>query len=413
MLWVNLEMSFENSLQADVVVAGAGPAGSTAAALLAARGWHVLLVDRAVFPRNKTCGDGLTPRAIPVLERLGVLAALKDSGHQVVKGARLIAPDETEWHLDFSEHNLELPPFGLVIPRHTLDRVLCQYAVTRGAQFLPGVHATGPLRDGAAVVGLQGRIGDRLVSLIAPLTILATGANIGLLRAFGLLETMPPGINAVRGYFAGVPDLADELEFYFDAALAPGYGWVFPLGDGRANIGLGTPVRSGAGSAVPPLHRRMAEFLARHPRLQAARSEGPLSGYPLRTDYPSCRSYGGGFLLAGEAAGLVNPVTGEGIDLALESAELAAKVADEALRQGDTSSRRLAPYDSALYARYAGFFRGARLLLRLATGPRAINILIRQALRKPHLANVIAGINTGTISPYAAFTPRVWWDILT
>jgi flavin-dependent dehydrogenase len=109
----------------------------------------------------------------------------------------------------------------------------------------------------------------------------------------------------------------------------------------------------------------------------------------------------------------MNPVTGEGIHLALESAELAAETADTALRRGDASPGILAAYSRVLHARYAGSFRGTRLLQRLATGPRAINILTQQATRKPYIASVIAAINLGKVSPNRAFTSRVWWDILT
>jgi geranylgeranyl reductase family protein len=406
-------MVSETTHRADAIIVGAGPAGSTAAATLARRGWKVVLADRAAFPRDKTCGDALTPRAIPVLERLGVLAELTSGEHQVVRGARLIAPNGTRWHLRFADHDLGLPPFGLVIARYELDRVLCEHAVAAGAHFLPGFRATGALRDRKVVVGVEGQVDGQTASLIAPITILATGASVGLLRAFGLLQTLPPGINAIRGYFSGVPDLSDELEFYFDPALAPGYAWVFPMAGNRANIGLGVLARGRGSREAPNLHRCMDEFLVRHARLQGIRRDGPLKGYPLRIDFPSCRPAGPGFLLAGEAAGLVNPVTGEGIDLALESGELAAQAADTALRQDGAAGRRLAPYARTLHARYASQFRGTRLLLRLATGPRAIDILIHQALRKPRLARVIAGINVGTVSPYAAFSPRVWWDILT
>jgi flavin-dependent dehydrogenase len=212
------------TVRADVVVVGAGPAGSIAAAILAHRGWDVLLADRAAFPRDKACEDGLTPRAISVLDRLGLLSTLRAGGHQVVGGARLFAPNGTEWRLRFADYDLGLPPLGLVVTRSELDHLLCQHAVARGARFLAGFRVTGPIHCGKAVTGVRGTTCGQLVSALAPLTILATGANIGLLRASGLLQTMPPGINAIRGYFTGVPDLSDEFELYFDATLAHSYG---------------------------------------------------------------------------------------------------------------------------------------------------------------------------------------------
>lgn len=401
---------------AEVVIVGAGPAGSALAVHLVGRGHDVLLLDRAVFPRDKTCGDGLTPRAIRPLARLGVLADLQAQGHGEVRGARLVAPNGHVWDMRFADYDLGLPTFGLVIPRHTLDETLLRRAIADGARFRAAAEVTGPLRGPraagrATVVGVVGKRGGEPFQVCARLTVLATGAAIGLLRAFGVLSAMPPGVNAIRGYFAGVPDLEDRFEFYFERDLAPGYAWVFPVGADRANIGLGV-FALGRGGRANNLRARLAEFMQRHPRLRNATPVGPTRGYPIRIDFPDHPVIGDGFLVVGEAAGLVNPVTGEGIDLALESAEIAAEAIHAALTAGDTTRRGLRPYERVLYGRYAGFFRGVRLLLRLATGPRALNILIRQAAHRPRLARTIAGINLGVASPWLAFMPWTWWDIL-
>jgi flavin-dependent dehydrogenase len=152
--------------------------------------------------------------------------------------------------------------------------------------------------------------------------------------------------------------------------------------------------------------------MQRHPRLRDTTPLGPAKGYPIRIDFPSCPAVGDGYLVVGEALGLVNPVTGEGIDLALESAEIAAEAIHAALARGEVSARGLRLYERALHARYASFFRGVHLLRRLATGPRAMNILIRQAQHRPRLAATIAGINLEAASPWLAFAPRTWWEIL-
>lgn len=399
---------------ADVLIVGAGPSGSGLAALLAARGLDVLLLDRATFPRDKTCGDGLTPRAIPVLDRLGVLGKLEAGGYQRILGAALHAAGGEPWTLTFADYPVGLPPFGLVVPRFELDNLLLENALARGARFLSGFHASAPVRDPqtGAVVGVTGELEGREAVRRARVTVLAVGAHIGLLRSFGLLQKMPPGINAIRGYFAGIPDLGPYFEFYFQPELAPGYAWVFPLADGRANVGLGV-VDRGGGDAPRNLRRLLADFMARSPRLKDATPSGPSKGFPLRIDFPGVRPCGDGFLLVGESLGLVNPVTGEGIDLALESAELAAPVIAAALGNGAATWPSLAPYDRALQRRYAGFFRGVRVLLQLATSPRAIRVLTRQAQKKPRLARLVAAINLGVASPWQAFSPFTWWDILT
>ncbi|MCX7669880.1 MAG: geranylgeranyl reductase family protein, partial [Anaerolineae bacterium] len=389
---------------AEVVIVGAGPAGSTLAALLAARGHDVLLLDRALFPRDKTCGDGLTPRAVGVLERLGLLEGLRANGYRQIHGALLHAPGGDRWHMRFADYDLGLPAFGLVIPRVELDDHLRRHAIQCGARFRGGADVLRPLYRETAVSGrrivggVEARTTDGLFQVQARLTVIAAGAAIGLLRAFGVLRAMPPGIHAMRGYYDRVPDLTDAFEFYFDPELSPGYGWVFPTGDGRANIGIGILDR-GKGGPAPNLRAQLDAFLRRHERLAAATPIGPIKGYPIRIDFPRCRPIGDGFLVIGEAAGLVNPVTGEGIDLAMESAELAAEAITAALAAGDVTVVGLRGYAHDLHARYSAFFRGIRVLLRLATGPRALNILIRKAPQRPALARAIAGINLGVASP--------------
>lgn len=404
----------ETAYKSDVLIVGAGPSGSGLAALLAGQGLDVLLVDRASFPRDKTCGDGLTPRAIPVLDRLGVLGELESAGYRRILGAELHPAGAQPWTIEFADHSLGLPPYGLVVPRFDLDHVLLKNAVSRGARFVPGFHASGAVRPapGAPVTGISGDLEGRTVEMRARLTVLAVGANVPLLRAFGLLSQMPPGINAIRGYFTGVPDLGPYFEFYFERELAPGYAWVFPLADGRANVGLGVPGRRGE-KASHNLRKLLSDFMAHSPRLAGAQPSGPIKGFPLRVDFPRHRAGGDGYLMVGESLGLVNPVTGEGIDLALESAELAAPVIASALSRGSVGWSDLAPYGRVLNRRYASFFRGVSLLSRLAVGPRAVGILTRQATKKPRLARLLAGINLGMVSPWQAFSPLTWWDILT
>ncbi len=402
------------SAVADVVVVGAGPAGSTVAGLLGRRGWHVVLADRACFPREKTCGDGLTPRAVSALQRLGVLSELEKADFMKVSGARLVSPAGETWHLRFAAHDFGFPPFGLTVPRYQLDAQLLAWALAGGVQFLAGVEVGGPLRTTAAdpVTGVVGERDGQRVTIRARVTVLATGARIGLLRAFGLLTQMPPGINAVRGYFEGVDGLDDAFEFYFERQLLPGYAWVFPLADGRANVGLGVFGRDGRGRQ-PNLRKLLADFMARWPRFREARPVAPVRGFPLRIDYPSSPVGGAGFLLAGEALGLVNPVTGEGIDLALESGEIAAQAVDATLRLGQGTQDALPLYRRLLDRRYKSFFLGTRLLLRLAMRPRSLDVLIRKGRQKPRLARLIAGINMGVASPWLAFAPGTWWEILT
>ncbi|NOZ29435.1 MAG: geranylgeranyl reductase family protein [Chloroflexi bacterium] len=398
---------------ADVLVVGAGPAGSAAAARLAQAGWDVLLVDKAHFPREKTCGGGLTPRAVAALQALGALDQVAARAHRVT-GARLVSPSGHQLHIRFADHLDGLPPYGLAIPRLYLDDLLRRHAIDQGARFLPGCKVAGPQRDHVLHTVIGQRDGER-ITLHARLVILATGAYLPILRAFGFLDHMPPTVLAARAYWDGLQGPADAFEFYFDRRLRPGYAWLFPTGNGRANVGVGLfPTgREHPHSAA----RLLPGLLDGHPllreRLCQAHRATPIKGYPLRTDFPSHPTVRENVMVVGEACGLVNPVTGEGIDLAIESGLLAAEIANEALRHlGDRFTTTLRRYDRELRRQFAEFFREMRALLRLAMGRKALDVLIRKGARHPELAHTIVYINLGLISPLAAFTPRTWRDIL-
>lgn len=400
----------ESTLQADALVVGAGPAGSAAAARLAAAGWDVLLVDRAEFPRDKTCGDGLTPRAVRTLQALGAFDQVAARAYRLT-AARIVSPGGYQLRIDFADHLDGWPHFALVLPRYELDDLLRQHAVASGARFLGGCKVIAPL---PARSGVLAQRNGELITIEARLVILATGASLPLLRSFGFLRQLPATVSAARAYWEGVEGPDDTMEFFFDRRFARGYLWLFPLGEGRANIGLGLfPYNNQPRQAAARLlSEALADYAPLATRVQRARRIGPIKGYPLRTDFPHHPLVTDGVLLAGEACGLVNPVTGEGIDLALESGLLAAAAADAALRRGETSAAALSPYARELRGRFAAFFREMRWLVRWAMGPRALDILVRQGARHRELARTITLVNVGLLPPRAAFSLRTWRAIL-
>jgi len=398
------------TLTADVLVVGAGPAGSAAAARLAAAGWDVLLVDRAEFPRDKTCGDGLTPRAVRTLQTLGAFERVAARAHRL-DAARIVSPGGHQLRIRFADHLDGWPHFALVLPRYELDDCLRQHAIASGARFLGDCKVIAPLPARSGAVAQRG--GESL-AIESRLVVLATGASLPLLRSFGFLRQLPPTVSAARAYWEGVEGPDDTMEFFFDRRFARGYLWLFPLGEGRANIGLGLFPYNGQPrpSAARLLTEALADYAPLASRLRRARRLSPIKGYPLRTDFPHHPVVADGVLLAGEACGLVNPVTGEGIDLALESGLLAAAAADAALQRGDMAAATLSPYARELRSRFAAFFREMRWLVRWAMGPRALDILVRQGARHPDLARTITLVNLGLLPPRAAVSLRTWRDIL-
>jgi geranylgeranyl reductase family protein len=363
-------------MQCDVVVIGAGPSGSATAYWLARAGIDVLLTDKAHFPRNKPCGDGLTPRTIKLLKSMGLANLVLKRGWTFT-GVRIFAPDGYPFHFSFRAGDDGQPRQGVVIPRRDLDDILRQQAISAGARFLPGFVAMAPYHRRGRLAGVQGRCEKHLLTIKAQLIIIATGANRKLVRALGLSDEDGVRALALRAYMAGLQGLDDHLEIYLDRKLLPGYAWVFPTEDGTANVGVGirlNGITTAEGSRQ--LRAAFARFLNTS-RLAGGKLLGHPQGSPLRTDFPAIPLYAPGVLVVGEAAGLVNPLTGEGIALALESGQLAAEVAIEGLLYGNLSGDRLRRYDHILRERHAGYFKDARDLMGRLAHPKVIEALVQ------------------------------------
>jgi geranylgeranyl reductase family protein len=364
----------------DAVIVGAGPGGSATAHFLARRGLDVLLVDKFAFPRDKTCGDGLTPRALRVLERMGLLREVSRIG-QPIRGYDVYAPNGRRTGADLIGSQA-----ALVVPRLQLDDVIRQRAVESGAAFEPKVSVTHvePLADGV-------RVHTAGATIKARLAVLATGASTRVLRNSGILRRPPQAMLAARAYYRdGQHD--DRFELRFDHVPVPGYGWVFPLADGRLNAGVGFLPRR--------WHRttgRAAFDAFVHTRLPIARQEGPVRGYPIRVDFLQSPTYAERTLLVGEAAGLVNPLTGEGIDYALESGEIVAEHIAAMLSTGDFS--RVQQYDQQLRAQFGPVFRFCGQVRDWYCWPPLLNLLVPIANRRPDLRLLLTQVVLGEKQP--------------
>src|SRR3989338_901512 len=317
----------------DVVIVGAGPAGSASAYFLASRGFDVQLLDKAEFPRDKTCGDALSPRSLHVLRTMGLLEAILAAGHRL-DHVLLYAPNgqPVQAHVP---NFAGLPDFVVVLPRLKLDERVRRQAAQAGAQFSARVAVTNLVWEQGRITGVRAESPAGPIELRARLTLLATGAATALLERAGLLPRQPAFGRAARTYFENMPATANAVEFHFDAVPLPGYGWVFPTSPTSANVGAGYFTRAGR-PALRNSPRQVFDDFVASPRLRAllakARQTAPVKGYPLRFDFPTARTALPGLRLVGEACGLVNPLTGEGIDYALESAEVAAEGGSGGLR---------------------------------------------------------------------------------
>lgn len=392
----------------EVLVIGAGPAGSAAARRLAQQGVDVVLADRHPFPRDKACGDALLPDAHRALARLGLLEAVRAEA-QAADRVRCIAP---------SGRHLDVPGTLAVLPRRRLDLLLCRAAAEAGARMVAPARFTGLLEEDGRVVGAWLEADGVAVALRARWVLLATGASVPALQAAGLAPRRTPSALALRGYLRHphAADLPRELQVVWHAQLKPGYGWIFPAGADRFNIGVGVGVTTSASG--PNLRALFERFVQLHPAARALAQGGEwlaadgtplrpadagepgdaLKGAPLRCTLAGARWHRPGLLAIGEAAGSTYSFTGEGIGKALETGLLAADalLQGRAAAAGEASVRAdYAARLTALQPRFALYERGQFVNRH----PWLLELLVRRARGSARLQRRMAGVLEETSNP--------------
>jgi menaquinone-9 beta-reductase len=385
-----------------VLVVGAGPAGASAAHWLAAAGRDVLVVDKKAFPREKTCGDGLTPRAVRQLLDMGLGPAL--ARHHRYDGLRAMAHGIT-LELDWPEHPLH-PSYGYVVRRRDLDLLVAEHAQASGAALAQGVEARAPLTDSGAVVGavlLDKETGaEREVR--ADHVVVAEGANSAFGRQLGTRRNRdwPMGM-AIRGYYHSPLSADPWIESCLDlrdrqGASLPGYGWIFPLGDGLVNVGVGL-LSTFAHYKDVNTSRLLDEYVATAPEhwgLSPEGAEGRPTGGRLPMGGSVGPKVGPGWIAVGDAAGTVNPFNGEGIDYAYETGRLAAELLDAAL-DGDAAAP--GRYPELLEAEYGQYFKVARLFARVIGRPALMRELTRVGMHSASLMEWVLRIMANLLRP--------------
>jgi len=373
---------------ADVIVVGAGPSGSATSYYLAQQGLKVLLLEKTEFPREKVCGDGLTPRSVKQLLDMGI-EPTEENGWIKNKGLRIIA----------GKHRLELkwpelesfPNYGLIRTRHDFDQILAKRAEQVGVDLRQNTRVLGPIRDDQTgrIVGVNAKTTAGNVSYRAPFVVAADGVSARMALAIGVQrqENRPMGV-AVRTYYKS-PRTNDDfmeswLELWDEDKLLPGYGWIFGVGDGTSNVGLGILDSSPAFQSID-YKDLLKKWLEQTPHEWGYRDEnmvGEIRGAALPMGFNRQPFYTQGLILVGDSGGMVNPFNGEGIAYAMESGRVAAEVIAKAAKAQNEFAREkmLHQYPALMKERLGGYYTLGRVFVKLIGNPEVMKIATKYGL---------------------------------
>jgi menaquinone-9 beta-reductase len=366
-----------------ILVVGGGPAGSAAAFWLARAGHEVTLVEAKEYPREKTCGDGLTPRAILQLEDMGFDFDVP-TFHRI-DGLRSYAGDDLMIELPWPDHS-RFPNWGGVIRRKDLDEQVARLAEKEGVVVRQKTTAT-PVFEGGTLVGVDLDSGGETETVTPVVTVIADGSQNRFGRDLGVSrrKDYPLGL-AARGYYSS-PRSGDRfLESQLDlrdssGATMPGYGWVFPLGDGTVNVGVGLLSTFKRWKHVNTTHM-MNDYVATAPdywELSEDNQIGRAMGGKLIMSYSRGPLIGPNWVTIGDAAGAINPWNGEGISYAYETGRIAASYVGDAVASGDTGVLRR--YPQHLEDEFGLYYKMARIFVKAIGNPPVMRALAHTGLR--------------------------------
>ncbi len=355
----------------------------------------MLVLEKSAFPREKVCGDGLTPRGVRALVAMGVSVS-EDDGWVRNKGLRVIGAGrrlELAWP-ELSSY----PGYGLVRPRTDFDEMLARRAQQAGARLIEGTTVTGPVLDDRTgrITGVTARAAGTGAerSYAARVIVAADGNSSRLSVGMGLhkRDDRPLGV-AVRTYYRSPRHDDDYLESWLDLwdgdRLLPGYGWIFGMGDGTSNVGLGL-LNTSTAFGHTDYHELLRRWLRSMPAEWGFTEENrtqPIRGAALPMGFNRTPHYHNGLLLVGDAGGMVNPFNGEGIAYAMESGEILSRIVAQALarpRRADTE-RVLAGYPRALREAYGGYYALGRVFVKAIGRPDLMRFATRHGMSRPAL----------------------------
>lgn len=400
----------------DVLVVGAGPAGSALAIILAKAGLDVLLLEKYEFPRDKVCGDFVSPRGLRKLGELGCYDEIAKRGYVPVNKSLVFL--DGEWLSEGTFPRLpDHPPFGHAIPRIELDEIMFRQAQKAGAQTVENCDVTS-IDIGETGVHVVAKIGGKTRRFSGRTVVGADGANSIVARCQNLEMKDQRYIQlAMRGYCEGLP-LQDAV-LYFEEAFFPGFGWIFPTTNGAANVGVGMvkePMKKD-GIHLRPFYDRFVQFVHRRAEENGTRVAFTRSaGWPIKTYGGARRNYFERGLLVGDAGCFVDPISGEGIPLAFETAEMAAATITEAFASGDFSATGFSSYERRWRTHFDPDLGVSDMIVSLLRNRQFVKLWVQwlrvmgmTAARDPEYGLKAGGILAGLVPNREGFSPDIIW----
>ncbi len=387
-----------NPNEFDAIVVGAGPGGSAMALYLAKQGKKVALLDKAVFPRDKVCGDAVGTRAVAVMRELGISEQMDENLHEKVYGVIFSSPKRQVIHIRFPNTDPATGKGGYVCRRQVFDGFLFSHAKKKVALTKEGFTVTDLIRDGEKIMGVRGidNATKKTEELLAKIVIGADGASSIVAAKLGLNTPKPEHeCIALRQYYENISDCTNNIEIHFVESLLPGYFWIFPLENNTANVGVGM-LTSDIKQKNIKLQEAMFDVIQNDPlfreRFAKAKAISDVKGWRLPLGSFRRKAAGNGWILLGDAASLIDPFSGEGVGNAMASARVADRVLAKAFLQNDFSEGFLKQYEEELWKELGPELKTSYYLQRLGKIKPLLNFVVGKAAKNKRVQEEISGM---------------------
>ncbi|MDO8340318.1 MAG: geranylgeranyl reductase family protein [Candidatus Burarchaeum sp.] len=414
-------MARESSGSYDIIVVGAGPGGSSCAALLGRKGYNVLLLDKAKFPREKTCGDAVSGKSLRVLRDLGIDKEIEKMPHASIRGVIFSSPKGVQLDIPFRGKPLpgEKEP-GYCCKREIMDNLFFTCAKkTKGVTTMENFQVSDIILEGEQVVGVKGvdMNAKQEREFRANVIVGADGAQSVIARKTGCVTVPDPrhSCAAVRAYYTGVSGPKDRIELHFIDEVLPGYFWIFPVSETEHNIGLGMLTKDMQGKSIN-LKQIMLDAIEKNAlfkeRFKNAKPSTEIRGWTLPLGSKRQKAHGAGYVLIGDAASLIDPFTGEGVGNATTSAKIACDAIDKAFKANNFSANMLSVYAENLWAELGPEMQTSYNLQRAGKWKFLLNLVIGKAARKPEIREFIGGTFTNKEAKKQLYSPMFYFKLL-